>query len=144
MSFFKKTIKDIDLKDKRVLVRVDYNVPLANGEITDDYRIKKSLPTIQYLLEQNCKIVLCSHLGRPEGKRDLSFSLKPCAEQLAELLEMQVLFAEDCIGEATEKSVAALEHGQILLLENVRFHPEEENNDEAFAKALASYGEVFV
>jgi phosphoglycerate kinase len=144
LSFYKKTIKEIDLHDKRVLVRVDYNVPLKDGEITDDYRIKKSLPTILYLLEQNCKIILCSHLGRPEGKRDTAYSLKPCAERLAELLDHNVMFADDCVGEATEKSVATLESGQILLLENVRFHPEEESNDEQFAQKLASYGEVFV
>lgn len=144
MSFSKKTITEIDLKDKRVLVRVDYNVPLADGQITDDYRIQKSLPTLQYLLEQNCTIVLCSHLGRPEGKRDLSYSLKPCAVRLSELLGKEVSFAEDCVGEDTEQAVQALQPGQILLLENVRFHPEEEENDEQFAKTLASYGEIFV
>ncbi len=145
MSFWKKTVYDIDLRDKRVLVRVDYNVPLdADSNITDDYRIKKSLPTIQYLIEQNCKIILCSHLGRPEGKRDSKFSLKPCAEQLSKLLDRPVDFVDDCIGSDVRSRVEALTSGQILMLENVRFHAEEEANDEGFARELASYGEVFV
>lgn len=145
MSFYKKTIREIDLRDKRVLVRVDYNVPLDdNGVITDDYRIKKSLPTIQYLLEQNCKIILCSHLGRPEGKRDAKFSLKPCADRLSELLDKPVAFVDDCVGDDVQKAVNELDSGQILMLENVRFHAEEEANDENFAKQLASYADVFV
>lgn len=144
MSFTKQTVKDIDLRGKRVLVRVDYNVPLKDGQITDDYRIQKSLPTIQYLMEQNCSVVLCSHLGRPEGKRDSVYSLKPCAARLSELLGVDVAFADDCIGEQTDQTVQALKPGQILMLENVRFHAEEENNDEQFAKTLASYGDVFV
>lgn len=145
MSFYKKTVRDIDIQGKRVLVRVDYNVPLSDsGEITDDYRIEKSLPTIQYLLEQNCKIILCSHLGRPEGKREPKYSLKPCAERLSQLLDRPVDFADDCVGEAVWEKVNPLESGQILMLENVRFHPEEEANDEAFAKELAAMGEVFV
>lgn len=144
MSFYKKTIRDIDLRDKRVLVRVDYNVPINKGKITDDYRIKKSLPTIQYLLEQNCKIILCSHLGRPEGKRNMDFSLKPCAKRLSKLLDRPVAFADDCVGESTRQQVDALEGRQILMLENVRFHPEEEANNEDFAKTLASYADVFV
>lgn len=145
MSFRKQTIKDIDLQGKRVLVRVDYNVPLdEQGGITDDYRIDKSLPTIQYLLEQNCKIVLCSHLGRPEGKRDSRYSLKPCADRLSELLDRPIEFADDCVGDETKSKVEALQSGQILMLENVRFHPEEEANDETFAKQLASYADVFV
>lgn len=145
MSFTKKTIKDIDLQGKRVLVRVDYNVPMNDsGEITDDYRIKKSLPTIEYLLSQNCKIVLCSHLGRPEGKRDLRFSLKACAERLSTLLDRQVGFAEDCVGDETRAKVDSLQPGDILMLENIRFNPGEESNDEGFAKELASYADVFV
>jgi phosphoglycerate kinase len=145
MSFRKQTIRDIDLNGKRVLVRVDYNVPLDDkGVITDDYRIKKSLPTIQYLLEQNCKIILCSHLGRPEGKRDAKYSLKPCADRLGELLGTAVQFADDCVGDAVQKAVNDLPNGQILMLENVRFNPGEESNDEEFAKQLASYGDVFV
>lgn len=144
MSFNKKTIHDIDVNGKRVLVRVDYNVPLKDGKITDDYRIKKSLPTIQLLLEKNARIILCSHLGRPEGRVDKALSLKPCAERLSKLLEKPVQFVDDCLGEEVQEKVNALEPGQILMLENVRFHPEEEANDQEFAKKLASYGEVFV
>lgn len=145
MSFNKKTIRDIDLKDKRVLVRVDYNVPLDDaGKITDDYRIKKSLPTIQYLLEQNCKIILCSHLGRPEGKRDAKYSLKPCAGRLGELLGTTIRFVDDTAGDLAKQAVEDLPNGQILMLENVRFDPGEESNDEAFAKQLASFADVFV
>ncbi len=145
MSFSKQTIRDIDLKDKRVLVRVDYNVPLnGTGGITDDYRIKKSLPTLQYLLEQNCKIILCSHLGRPEGKRDSALSLKPCATRLSRLLDRPVQFAPDAVGDETTNMVNTLQGGDILMLENIRFNPGEESNDKAFAKQLASYAEVFV
>lgn len=144
MSFNKKTIRDIDIAGKRVLVRVDFNVPLVDGKITDDYRIKKSLPTIQYLLEQNARIILCSHLGRPDGKPDNKYSLKPCAQRLSKLLDKPVQFVGDCIGDEAQASVNALEVGQILMLENVRFHAEEEANDTEFAKTLASYGEVFV
>lgn len=145
MSFHKKTVRDIDLQGKRVLVRVDYNVPMDDaGKITDDYRIKKSLPTIEYLLSQNCSIILCSHLGRPDGKRDPKYSLKPCAERLSELTEKPVSFADDCIGDETKAKVDALQNRQILMLENVRFHPEEEANDEQFARELASYADVFV
>ncbi len=145
MSFTKQTIRDTDLKGKRVLVRVDYNVPLdGKGGITDDYRIKKSLPTIKYVLEQDCKIVLCSHLGRPEGKRDSLLSLKPCADRLAELLNHPVQFANDPVGDETQKQVGSLQNGEILVLENIRFNPGEESNDETFSKELASYGDVFV
>ena len=144
MSFYKKTIHDIDVQGKRVLVRVDYNVPLKEGKITDDYRIKKSLPTIQYLLEKNAKIILCSHLGRPDGKVDQKYSLKPCAQHLSKLLDKPVQFANDCVGEEVRTKVDSLNQGEILMLENVRFHPEEEENDEEFAKTLASYAEVFV
>lgn len=145
MSFSKKTIRDINLKNKRVLVRVDYNVPLdSKGRITDDYRIKKSLPTIEYLLKQKAKIVLCSHLGRPGGRRDGALSLKPCAKRLSELLDQPVQFANDCVGKETRAKVDGLKAGEILLLENVRFHPEEEADGQEFAKLLASYGEVFV
>lgn len=145
MSFSKKTIRDIDLKDKRVLVRVDYNVPLdESGAITDDYRIKKSLPTIEYLLKQNCRVVLCSHLGRPDGKPDQKYTLRPCAERLSKLLKRPVEFAPDCVGEEAKQAVDSLQAGQILMLENVRFHAEEEANDEDFAKELASYADVFV
>lgn len=144
MAFYKKTIRDIDIAGKRVLVRVDYNVPLVDGKVTSDYRISKSLPTLHYLREQGCKIVLISHLGRPEGAIHPEYSLRPVAERLGELLQTDVLFAEDCIGAATTEMVEKLDHGQVLVLENVRFHAEEEANDEAFARKLAAYGDVFV
>ncbi|MBI5357294.1 phosphoglycerate kinase [Candidatus Saccharibacteria bacterium] len=142
--FHKKTIKDIDISGKTVLVRVDYNVPIKDGVITDDYRLKKSLPTLEYLIEKGCKIILVSHLGRPKGKIDKSLSLKPCAEQLEKLLGKNVHFAESCIGEDVKNKIRELSSGEVILLENIRFHPEEESNDEAFAKNLASYAEVFV
>lgn len=144
MGFPWQTIKDIELHEKRILMRVDYNVPIKGGVITSDYRITQNLPTIEYLLDKKCSIVLMSHLGRPEGKYDPKYSLKPVAEHLAKLLKKPVLFAKDCIGVDTEKMVKALEPGQVLLLENVRFHPEEEAGDEAFAKKLSTYGDIFV
>lgn len=145
MSFDKKTIRDIDLKGKRVLVRVDYNVPVDDdGKISDDYRIQKSLPTINYLLEQNAQIILCSHLGRPEGPSDKKCSLAPVAKRLSKLLDREVQFATDCVGEIAETAVHAIRPGQILLLENLRYHKEEEANDAGFAAALATHGEVFV
>lgn len=143
--FTKKTIRDIDLHDKRVLLRADYNVPLdERGEITDDYRIQRSLPTIQYLLEQNVKLIICSHLGRPDGKPDPKLSLFAVAKRLKELLKRDVMFVPDCIGERADKAKDELLPGQVLLLENLRFHPEEEQNNEEFAAKLASLAEVFV
>ncbi len=143
--FSKQTIRDIDLKGKLVLLRADYNVPIkGDGSVADDYRIQQSLPTLKYLLQQKCRIVIISHLGRPTSKRDKHSSLKPVAERLASLLGQKVAFAEDCIGPVAEKAAAALKPGQVLLLENLRFHSEEEQNDAAFAKALARLGEVFV
>ena len=145
MGFWKRTIREYDLQGKRVLVRADYNVPLKDdGSIGDDYRIQQSIPTLQYLLEQGCSIVICSHLGRPEGADDESCSLKPIAERLASLFNREVKFAEDCAGEAARSEVDSLQPGDILLLENLRYHKEEEANDEEFAKQLASHGEVFV
>lgn len=145
MGFNKKTIRDIDLKNKRVLLRADYNVPIGQkGEISDDYRIKKSLPTIKYLLEQNCSIVICSHLGRPEKPGDPKCTLKPVAELLGELLGQKVGFVDDCIGDEATKATSALKPGQIVLLENLRYHDAEENNDESFAKQLAGHADVFV
>ncbi len=145
MSFNKKTIHDIDLDNKRVLVRVDYNVPLdEKGQVTDDYRVQKSLPTIQYLLDRNCKILLCSHLGRPEGRKDTKYSLRPVAEVLSKLINKPVEFVPDAMGETAEKAAYALQPGQIALLENLRFYKQEEANDEVFAMALASLAEVFV
>jgi 3-phosphoglycerate kinase len=143
--FTKKTIKDIDVNGKTVLLRADYNVPLSDaGKITDDYRIKKSLPTVQYLLEHGAKVVICSHLGRPKGKVDMQFSLFPVAKRLRELLNKDVEFAPDCVGERAEKAAASLKQGSLLLLENLRFHPEEENNDDGFAKQLAKLANIFV
>ncbi len=144
MSFAKKTVRDISLSGKTVLLRADYNVPVKDGKITDDYRIKKSLPTIEYLLKQNCKIIICSHLGRPDGRRNLEYSLAPVATQLGKLLKHKVYFVADTIGEPVEKAVHALKKGDILLLENLRFYPEEEANDKEFAKQLASFADVFV
>jgi 3-phosphoglycerate kinase len=143
--FTKKTIRDIDLHDKRILLRADYNVPLdERGEITDDYRIQQSLPTIQYLLEQNVKLIICSHLGRPDGKPDPKLSLFAVAKRLKELLKRDVMFVPDCIGERADKAKDELLPGQVLLLENLRFHPEEEQDNEEFAAKLASLAEVFV
>lgn len=145
MSFSKRTIRDINLKDKQVLVRADYNVPIrADGKIGDDYRIKQSVPTLQYLLKQGCKVVIISHMGRPKDKHDKHLSLKPVAHHLQQLLGVPVAFAGDCIGPVAEKAAEQLQSGQILLLENLRFHPEEEANDKKFAEALARLGTIFV
>ena len=141
----KKTVKDIDLKNKKVLVRCDFNVPMdENKNITNNRRIVAALPTIKYLLEQNCKVVLCSHLGRPKGEFKLEFSLKPVAKELSKLLGKEVIMAEDVIGEDAKNKAENLKNGEVLLLENVRFHREETDNDPEFAKKLASFGEVFV
>lgn len=146
MSFNKKTIRDWDLRGKRVLLRADYNVPIKAGKITDDYRIKQSLPTIKFLLEQDVQLVIISHLGRPKTQFEKSASLSPVAERLSDLLTKRVYFATDCIGEPAKKLADKLSNGQILLLENVRYHPEEEKNDKEFAKAIveASGAELFV
>ena len=141
----KKTVKDIDLKEKRVLVRCDFNVPMdENQNITDNRRIVSALPTIKYLLEQNCKIVLCSHLGRPKGEFKPEYSLKPVAKELSNLLGIEVKMAKDVVGEDAKAKAQNLKNGEILLLENVRFHREETDNDLEFAKKLASFGEIFV
>ena len=142
----KKTVKDVDVRSKRVLVRVDYNVPLdANGNVSDDKRITASLPTINYLLEQGARRILCSHLGRPKGEVKKEFSLAPVAKRLKELLpNVNIYFACDCIGEEAQQKAAALKDGEILLLENLRFHKEEEKNDPEFAKKLASLAEIYV
>lgn len=142
--FTKQTIRDIDLKGKTVLLRVDYNVPLKDGKITDDYRIKQSLPTLKYLLDQDVKLIICSHLGRPDGKVNPELSLFPIAKHLKKLLERDVEFVPDCVGERVEKVVKGMKRGDVLLLENLRFHPEEEAKDEGFAKQLASLADVFV
>ncbi len=141
----KKTIKDIDLKGKKVLVRGDFNVPLdENQNITDNTRIVAALPTIKYLLENNCSVVLCSHLGRPKGEVKPEFSLKPVAKELSRLLDKEVIMAKDVVGEDATSKAKALQPGQILLLENVRFHREETDNDPEFSKKLASMAEIFV
>lgn len=140
----KLTIDDIDLKEKRVLVRVDFNVPLDNGTVTDDTRIRAALPTIKKLQQANAKIVLMSHLGRPKGGPDSKYSLMPAANRLTQLLGKNVEMAPDCVGGDVEAMVNKMAPGEILMLENVRFHPEEEKNDPNFAKQLAALGEVYV
>ena len=141
----KKTVRDIDLKGKKVFVRCDFNVPMdENQNITDNTRIVAALPTIKYLLEQNCKIILASHLGRPKGEFKPEYSLKPVAKELSKLLNKEVIMANDVIGEDAIKKASELKEGEILLLENVRFHREETDNDPEFAKKLASMAEVFV
>ncbi len=139
-----RTICDVDVQGKRVLVRVDFNVPIENGKVLDDWRLRATLPTIRYLTERGAKVILLSHLGRPKGKRDEQFSLRPVAQRLSELLGQPVQFAEDCVGEVAEQAVAQLQAGEVLLLENLRFHAGEEANDETFAQRLARLGDVFV
>ena len=141
----KKTIKDIDIRGKKLLMRVDFNVPLDdNLRITDDTRIKAVLPTIRYALERNAKLILISHLGRPKGKVVENLRLKPAASRLSELLGKEVKMANDCVGSEVKQAVDNLIEGEVLLLENTRFHKEEEDNDPNFAKELASLGEVYV
>ncbi|MEA1962178.1 MAG: phosphoglycerate kinase [Bacillota bacterium] len=140
-----RTIKDADISGKRVLIRVDFNVPMSEeGKITDDNRIQAALPTIQYVLQNGGKLILMSHMGRPKGKRSEKYSLLPIANHLSTILGREVKMAEDCIGPGVEKMVDQLNQGDILMLENVRFYPEEEKNDAAFARALASIGEIYV
>ncbi|MDD5132283.1 MAG: phosphoglycerate kinase [bacterium] len=141
----KLNITDVELSNKKVLMRVDFNVPLDKQQnITDDTRIKETLSSIKYLLDKKCSLVLCAHLGRPKGKPVPEMSLKPCAAHLAKLTGVKVQMAPDCIGAETKKMADALNPGEILLLENLRFHPEEEKNDPNFAKELSSMAEVFV
>ena len=141
----KKTIRDIDLKGKRVIVRVDFNVPQdKEGKITDDNRIVGALPTIRYLVDQNAKVVLMSHLGRPKGEFNMKYSLAPAALRLSELLGRPVKMAKDVIGEDADRLVASLKEGEVCLLENLRFHNEEEKNDADFAKKLSGYGDIYV
>jgi len=137
-------LQDIDVKNKNVVVRVDYNVPIKEGQVADDKRIVATTATVKYLLEQNCRIVLISHLGRPKGKALPEFSLKPLVPVVEKVMGAKVHFGADCVGPEAEKAVAAAKKGEIVLLENLRYHPEEEKNNEEFAKKLASYGEVFV
>jgi len=141
----KKTVSDIDVSGKKVLVRVDFNVPLDEHQnITDDTRIKAALPTIKFLLEHNAAVILMSHLGRPKGEDKSTFSLKPVSKRLEEIIGKKVQFADDCIGDEAKRAAKNLKPGEILLLENTRFHPEEKKNDPAFAKELASLGDIFV
>ena len=141
----KKTVRDIDLKDKKVLVRCDFNVPMdENKNITDNRRIVAALPTINYLLEQNCKVILCSHLGRPKGEFKKEYSLAPVAEELSKQLQRPVYMAKDVIGEDAKTKASNLKNGEVMLLENVRFHREETDNDPEFSKELAKMAEVFV
>ncbi|HEX9114206.1 MAG TPA: phosphoglycerate kinase [Nitrospirota bacterium] len=141
----KKTIEKVDLKGKRVFIRADFNVPLdENGNITDDGRIRSTLPTINYALDAGAKVILASHLGRPKGKPSPKYSLSPVALRLNRLLNKEVKFAKDCIGPEVEHLVAGMRPGDVLLLENLRFHPEEEKNDEGFSKALAAFSDVYV
>ncbi|MCG0275735.1 MAG: phosphoglycerate kinase [Thermosediminibacteraceae bacterium] len=141
----KKTVEDFEVKGKRVLVRVDFNVPMdEEGNITDDTRIRAALPTINYLLNNDAKVILASHLGRPKGKKNPKYSLAPVAKRLSELLGKNVIMAEDCIGENVEKAVASMKPGDIMLLENVRFYAEEEANDRGFAEKLARLADIYI
>ncbi|MDD2268263.1 MAG: phosphoglycerate kinase [Eubacteriales bacterium] len=140
----KKTIEDIEVSGKKVLVRCDFNVPLDGSVITDDNRIQGALPTINYLIKNGAKVILCSHLGRPKGEFNLKYSLAPVAARLSELLGKKVVLASDVVGEDAKAKVAALRDGDVMLLENVRFHKEEEKNDAEFSKQLASLAEIYV
>src|SRR5690606_59560 len=140
----KKSVRDIDVSGKRVFVRVDFNVPLENGVITDDTRIRETLPTIRYLVEHGAKVILASHLGRPKGKVVEELRLTPAAERLSELLGKPVAKADEAIGDAVKAKVGQLMNGDVLVLENVRFYPGEEKNDPALSKALAELADLFV
>ena len=142
----KKTVRDIDVNGKKILVRCDFNVPQnkETGKITDNRRIRAAMPTIKYLLDNNAKVILCSHLGRPKGEFNEKFSLKPVAEELSKLLGKEVKLAKDVIGDDAKNLVGNIKEGEIVLLENVRFHKEEEANDPEFAKALASFADIYV
>jgi phosphoglycerate kinase len=140
----KKTVRDIEVTGKRVLVRVDFNVPIENGKVTDDTRIKEALPTIQYLRENKAKVILISHLGRPKGKINEKYRLTPVAQRLQEILGVPVLKVDDCLGDKPAAAVKAMRPGEVILLENVRFYPEEEKNDPAFAQKLSLLADVYV
>ena len=143
-AFQKQTVRDLEPGGRRVLVRVDFNVPLKGGEVAADTRIVAALPTLRYLLEKRARVVLMSHLGRPDGKVEPKYSLRPVAVRLERLLRQPVAFAPDCVGPAATELAAALADGGVLLLENLRFHPEEERNDPGFARQLAALGECYV
>ena len=140
----KLSIKDLDLAGRRVFIRVDFNVPIKEGKVDDDTRIRASLPTIQYAIEQGGRVILASHLGRPKGERVEKYSLQPVAEHLSGLLNRPAAFADDCVGEETAKKVGMLQDGDVLLLENLRFHKEEEKNDDGFAQQLARLCDIYV
>ncbi len=141
----KLSIEDLNIKDKRVFIRADFNVPLDdNQNITDDRRIRSTLPTINYGIDEGAKIILASHLGRPKGKVDPKYSLRPVAKRLSRLLNKEVIFLDDCIGGDVERAVKSMGKGEVILLENLRFHPEEEKNDDNFARALASLADYYV
>lgn len=142
--FNKKTIQDIDVQGKKVLVRVDFNVPLKDGKVSDDTRIRGALPTLNYLLERGAALILCSHLGRPKDTPDPAFSLRPVADYLDGLMEAKVSFVDDCIGPKVAEAAAKLQPGQVLLLENTRFHIGEKKNEPAMAKEMASLADIFV
>lgn len=142
--FNKKMVTDLDVNEKKVLVRVDFNVPIKDGVITDDTRVTAALPTINYLLEHGAAVILASHLGRPKTSADLQFSLKPVADHLASLVKAPVHFAADCVGEVAQAAADALKPGEILVLENTRFHPEEEKNNPEMSKQLAALADLFV
>jgi len=142
--FNKKTVKDINVRGKKVIVRVDFNVPLKDGKVGDDTRIQAALPTINYLLEQGAALILCSHLGRPKGEPDPAYSMKPVAEYLNGLVKNKVIFSNECVGPVAEKAAADLKPGEILVLENTRFYPGETKNDPAMSKQLAALADIFV
>ena len=144
MTYNKKSVEDIDVAGKKVLVRCDFNVPMKDGVITDDKRIVGALPTIKYLMEHGAAVILCSHMGRPKGEFNMKYSLAPVAKRLSELLGKEVVLASDVVGPDAKAKAAALKSGEAMLIENVRFHAEEEKNDPAFAKELASMAEIFV
>lgn len=145
MNLHKLTIDDVQLRNQRVIIRADFNVPLDDSlQITDDTRIRSTLPTINHVVDDGGKVILCSHLGRPKGKFDPRYSLAPVAKRLGRLLGKEVIFAPDCIGHTVEGLVAKMKPGDVILLENLRFHPGEETNDDAFSKSLASLGDVYI
>ncbi len=140
----KKTVQDVNVDGKKVFLRVDFNVPISDGKVSDNERIIAALPTIHYLLLHNAKIILASHLGRPKGERNHKYSLRPVVKELSEILDKPVIFIEDCLNEDTKKAIDKLKNGEIMLLENIRFYPGEEANDDNFARALASLADIYV